>query len=274
MAIESNDSRSELAFAKLTLSFRIVGVRPDGYHLILSEMTSVSLADEVALVPGDAVEIEDPSGRIAESELRLGRIPRDGNNIAMRALHLLGKGGGVRISKAIPAGAGLGGGSADAAAVLRILDKVDCTELALELGADVPFCLRGGRAIVQGVGERVSRKRFEHARFLLLLPPFSISTPMAYAVYDEIGAGTGPNDLEKAAFHISSGLKDVAEFISRLCEERLSLAGSGSTLFVPGALNDHPRLKEKTHTQSGRNFVSFGEIVVEIIEVSTVEGLA
>lgn len=274
MAIESTAVSPELAFAKLTLSLRILGVRPDGYHLIFSEMTSVSLSDEVELVPGGIVEIEDPSGRIAESELRVGRIPRDSTNIAMKALHVLGKSGGVRISKSIPTGAGLGGGSADAAAVFRILGHGACTERALELGADVPFCLKGGRAVVEGIGERVSRRAFEEGRFVLLLPPFSIATPMAYAAYDEIGAGSGTNDLEKAAFHISPGLKSVAMDISRLCEERLSLAGSGSTLFVPGELTDHPRLRARSHSNAGRNFVSLEEGLVEIIEVSTVEGLA
>ncbi len=115
----------------------------------------------------------------------------------------------MRVTKHIPPGAGLGGGSADAAAVLRWAGWTDLATAA-ELGADVPFCLVGGRARVGGVGELVEPQPFEESTLTLLTPPFGCSTPAVYRRWDELG---GPrderpdgNDLTAAALAVEPRL--------------------------------------------------------------------
>jgi len=135
-----------LAPAKLTLRLRVTGVRPDGYHELDAEMVTVDLADELRFDEGsDGLEVAGPAAR---------GVPTDDGNLVRRALVAVGRRARVRLHKRIPAGAGLGGGSADAAAVLRWAG-IDDVDVAARLGADVPFCLRGGRARVRGVGEVV-----------------------------------------------------------------------------------------------------------------------
>ncbi|MGH9106550.1 MAG: 4-(cytidine 5'-diphospho)-2-C-methyl-D-erythritol kinase, partial [Acidimicrobiales bacterium] len=104
-----------LALAKLTLSLRVTGVRSDGYHLLDSEMVNVDLADRLHFSAGTGLELVDEGA----GALGTGEVPADGSNLVLRALELLGREAHVRLCKRIPAGAGLGGGSADAAAVLR-----------------------------------------------------------------------------------------------------------------------------------------------------------
>ncbi|MEZ5179933.1 MAG: hypothetical protein R2746_17070 [Acidimicrobiales bacterium] len=140
--------------AKLTVSLRVVGVRPDGFHLIDAEMVTIDLADELAFSPGDGLEVVGATGLA---------VPADDDNLVRRALRLVGRRAQVRLAKSIPAGAGLGGGSADAAAVLRWAGFDDAVRAA-ELGADVPFCIRGGRARVTGIGEVLEPLRTRIAR--------------------------------------------------------------------------------------------------------------
>ena len=122
--------------AKLTVSLRITGVRGDGYHELDAEMVSLSLADTLTFSDGDGLTVGGPHG---------GGVPVDDSNLVRRALALIGRTASVHVEKQIPSGAGLGGGSADAAAVLRWAG-VDDLLVAARLGADVPFCLVGGRA--------------------------------------------------------------------------------------------------------------------------------
>ncbi|MCU1377553.1 MAG: ispE, partial [Acidimicrobiales bacterium] len=119
--------------AKLTLSLRVTGTRPDGYHLIDAEMVALDLADELTFADGDGLEVLGASGL---------PVPADDDNLVRRALRMVGRTAHVRLVKRIPAGAGLGGGSADAAAVLRWAGCHDVAA-AVSLGADVPFCLLG-----------------------------------------------------------------------------------------------------------------------------------
>ncbi|HZQ57663.1 MAG TPA: 4-(cytidine 5'-diphospho)-2-C-methyl-D-erythritol kinase, partial [Acidimicrobiales bacterium] len=133
----------ERAYAKLTLALRIVGVRDDGYHELDAEMVTVDLADELRFSDGDALRVSDVSGG-AEP------VTAGADNLVSRALRAVGRTASVELVKRIPAGGGLGGGSADAAAVLRWAGRGDDLVLAASLGADVPFCVRGGRARVRG----------------------------------------------------------------------------------------------------------------------------
>ncbi len=107
-------------------------------------------------------------------------VPTDDTNLIRRALALVGRTAHVRVEKHIPAGGGLGGGSSDAAAILRWAG-VDDLDLAASLGADVPFCLIGGRARVTGVGEIVDPLPFVDRTFTVVTPPLSVSTPASTA---------------------------------------------------------------------------------------------
>src|SRR5215203_2869694 len=156
-----------LAPAKLTLALRITGVRADGYHLIDAEMVSLDLADVVSI---------DPSrSGISVSGAYAAGVPVDGSNLVAQALQLAGRRAAVHIEKRIPHGGGLGGGSADAAAVLRWAGVEDL-RAASRLGADIPFCMVGGRARVRGIGEELEPLPFLDLAFTLIIPPLSVST--------------------------------------------------------------------------------------------------
>jgi 4-diphosphocytidyl-2-C-methyl-D-erythritol kinase len=213
--------------AKLTRSLRVTGLRDDGYHLIDAEMVSLDLADTLTIDgDGDGLVVR---GHGAE-------VPADEDNLVVRALRALDRTAHVTVDKRIPAGAGLGGGSADAAAVLRWAG-VDDLDVAVRLGADVPFCLVGGRAHVRGIGEVLEALPFEERTFTLLMPPLRCSTPAVYRAWDELGGPTaeGPNDLEPAALHVVPELVEWRDRLGDLTGRTPVLAGSGSTWFVEGA---------------------------------------
>lgn len=220
--------------AKLTVSLRIVGVRPDGFHLIDAEMVSIDLADELAISPGDGLEVVGATGLA---------VPADDDNLVRRALRLAGREAHVRLTKSIPAGAGLGGGSADAAAILRWAGFDDVGRAA-SLGADVPFCIRGGRARVTGIGEVLEPLPHVERTFTLVTPPFGCSTPAVYRAWDDLGGprASGPNDLEPAALVVEPRLATWRDDLAAATGEEPVLAGSGSTWFVPGAFPDAGRV--------------------------------
>ncbi|MDE0581409.1 MAG: 4-(cytidine 5'-diphospho)-2-C-methyl-D-erythritol kinase [bacterium] len=212
------------ASAKLTLSLRITGVRDDGYHLIDAEMVTLDLADTLEIEEGHGVAISGED-EIDPSE-----------NLITRALDLVGRSAKVTVAKHIPPGAGLGGGSADAAAILRWAGYTD-TQGAAQLGADVSFCLVGGRARVQGIGELVQPMEFVPRTLTLLIPPFGCSTPAVYRRWDEMGGpeGSNGNDLEPAALDVEPRLDQYRRALEEATGQTARLAGSGSTWFVEGA---------------------------------------
>jgi 4-diphosphocytidyl-2-C-methyl-D-erythritol kinase len=216
-----------LAPAKLTLSLRIVGVRPDGYHLLESEMVALDFADELEFSEGDGLEV-----------VGNGAVPVDDDNLVRRALRLAGRTAHVRLHKRIPMGGGLGGGSADAAAVLRWAGVTDLG-LAASLGADVPFCVVGGRANVSGIGEVLDPLPYEHREFTLVTPPFGVFTPAVYRAWDDLGGprAEGPNDLEPAALVVEPRLAEWRNRLGDLTGATPVLAGSGATWFVEGTFD-------------------------------------
>jgi 4-diphosphocytidyl-2-C-methyl-D-erythritol kinase len=222
-----------LAPAKVTLSLRVTGVRPDGLHLVDAEMVTVDLADELVIDgSGSGIEVVDEAGRGLP-------VPADGTNLAVRALALAGRTAHVRLTKRIPAGGGLGGGSADAAAVLRWAG-IDDPAVAARLGADVAFCLVGGRARVTGIGEQIEPLPHVDRTLTLLTPPFGCSTPAVYRAWDDLGGpvADGPNDLEPAALAAEPRLATWRDRLGEASGEAPVLAGSGSTWFVEGAFPD------------------------------------
>lgn len=214
-----------LAPAKLTRSLRVVGRRADGYHLIDAEMVAVDLADVLAFSEGDGLALAAADDH----------VPLDETNLVRRALAATGRTAHVELTKRIPSGAGLGGGSSDAAAVLRWAGVTDL-EVAARLGADVPFCVIGGRARVTGVGDEVAPLPFEPCSFTLLTPPLHCSTVAVYRAWDELGGPTaeGPNDLEPAALHVEPALARWRDALGDATGCTPTLAGSGSTWFVEG----------------------------------------
>jgi 4-diphosphocytidyl-2-C-methyl-D-erythritol kinase len=221
--------------AKLTLSLRVTGRRDDGYHLLDAEMVTVDLVDSLAFGPGNGVTVVDE----VVGATGVDAVPLGPDNLVARALDLLDRHASVRLVKRIPAGAGLGGGSADAAAVLRWAGSDD-PALALRLGADVPFCVRGGRARVTGVGEAIEPLSFEPRRFVLLLPPIVVSTAAVYGAWDDnptaakAGRADAGNDLEDAALTVAPPLARWRDRLADISGQRPRLAGSGSTWFVEG----------------------------------------
>lgn len=216
------------ARAKLTLSLRVTGRRNDGYHLLEAEMVTLDLADELVFSEGDGLEVVGDD-----------TVPVGSNNLVRRALRAVGRTASVRLTKHIPAGAGLGGGSADAAAVLRWAGCTDLS-LALALGADVPFCLVGGRALVAGVGERIDPLPMEEVAgraYTLLTPPFPVATSAVYQAWDDLGGPTGGglNDLEPAALQVEPRLAPWRRRLAEATGVEPVLAGSGGTWFVEGA---------------------------------------
>jgi 4-diphosphocytidyl-2-C-methyl-D-erythritol kinase len=236
-----------LAPAKLTVSLRVTGVRADGYHELDAEMVTLSLADELVFDDGGV-------GLVVESDewTRAGGLPSLDDNLIGRALAACGRRAAVRLTKRIPLGAGLGGGSADAAAVLRWAGVGDAA-VAARLGADVPFCVVGGRARVSGVGERVSPLGYERRDYLLLLPPFGVDTAAVYRAWDDEPCHEGPNELAAAAVVTEPRLARWRDALGDLVGDEPCLAGSGSTWFVEGGpaeagTADAPELRLKGET--------------------------
>lgn len=250
------------AYPKLTLSLRVLGLRPDGYHEI--EALTVSLGQ-----PSDVVEataVPHPGGVSFTVEGETEHVPSGLTNLAARAaedvmLRAGRSGHGVQmvLRKRIPAGAGLGGGSADAAATLVAIRKLldldltddDLHEVAAGLGSDVPFCLRGGAAWMRGRGELIEPVPLRPGLgFLVALPPFRLATPAVYRAWDELGGpratrevearGTVAryvealaNDLEPAAEAVEPALVEFRSSLERAAGRPAILAGSGSAYVVP-----------------------------------------
>ena len=217
----------ELARAKLTVSLTITGLRADGYHLIDAEMVSLAHADIVTFDDGDSLQVV---GSCAPG------VPTDDRNLVRQALRLVGRTASVHIDKRIAAGGGLGGGSSDAAAVLRWAGCTDAA-IAARLGADAPFCVAGGRARVTGIGEQLEPLPFVDRAYTLLTPPFGVSTVAVFKAWDELGGPVvaGPNDLEPAALVVAPELARWRDRFAAATGVTPILAGSGSTWFVPGA---------------------------------------
>jgi 4-diphosphocytidyl-2-C-methyl-D-erythritol kinase len=219
-----------VAPAKLTVELRLTGVRDDGYHLIDAEMVSLELHDVLTVGAGDSLTA---SGPFADG------MPLDDSNLVRKALRLAGRTAAVHVDKLIPHGGGLGGGSADAAAVLRWCGYDDLVA-ASRLGADIPFCLRGGRARVTGIGEVLEPLPHEERTVTLIIPPFGVSTPAVFRRWDELGGPVGEqrNDLEPAAVDVEPRLATWRDRIASTLGVRPVLAGSGATWFVDGAYPD------------------------------------
>jgi 4-diphosphocytidyl-2-C-methyl-D-erythritol kinase len=245
--------------AKINLGLRVLGRRADGYHEILTLFQAIDLWDTLEATDASdlTLTVDDPT------------VPGDDRNLVFRAARLIerhlpasaGRGAAMRLTKRIPAGGGLGGGSSDAAGSLLVLNRLwglglkagDLQAMAAELGSDVPFFLSGGTAVGSGRGERLERLASIPERPLVLgVPPFALSTA---EVYRALGAPWTPpdggvtvsrlfvnfaerndfalatNDLETPAFALRGELVAFREALGGLGAELAMLSGSGSTVF-------------------------------------------
>ena len=222
-----------LAPAKLTWSLQIGDRRDDGYHDLVAEMLTVDLADEL-VIDDEQVGLSVEGTAYSRAEL----LGAGEENLVIRALALAGRSAGVQLRKRIPIGGGLGGGSADAGAVLRWAQIGD-PAVAAQLGGDVPFCTRGGRAMVRGLGEIIELLDEVDRQVTLLVPPFSVNTALAYRALDELRAGGRGrherNDLTEAAEVVEPRIRRWRQALSQETGAEVILAGSGSTLFCEGS---------------------------------------
>lgn len=209
----------EGAFAKVNLTLDVLGKREDGYHDLKSVMQTISVRDDIEIDVGTG----KPWCLLCDKE----DIPTDETNLAWKAakvyLDAMNKdpdGLEIRITKRIPSGAGLGGGSADAAAVLRALNHhygdplsiFALAELGAQVGSDVPFCVVCGTAMVEGRGERVRKlPDMPDCVFVICKPEFSVSTPELYRKIDECEIARRPNNQAMESAILEGDLGKVAE---------------------------------------------------------------
>lgn len=277
--MKKHETITAKAHAKINLFLRVCGRRDDGFHEIQTLFQTVGLADELSftLSNGDADGLEVVAGN----------APTGPDNLVLRALALLrAKAGGdvpplqAVLDKQVPSGAGLGGGSADAAATLVAVDRLlklglghaRLTELAAELGADVPFFIRGGAQLGAGRGERLTPvEPLGEIPLVIVKPAFSISTAAAYGQFagrelepplapEELRARVDAlrerrwaealeNSFEAALFPRHPALRQIKErLLGAGCAAAL-LSGSGSALF--GVAPSHEAAREIARELSG-----------------------
>ncbi|MBI1729856.1 4-(cytidine 5'-diphospho)-2-C-methyl-D-erythritol kinase [Candidatus Acetothermia bacterium] len=243
---ERVDSLQIEAYAKINLGLKVLGRRPDGFHNIDTIFQSISLADQLQLKlrQDDQLLLSvNPAINISAEE-----------NLVIKAAQLLREKSGVQqgvsiqLTKNIPIGAGLGGGSTDAAATLVGLNRLlnlklkqdELKGLAIELGSDVPFFLEGGRCRGQGRGESLTKVpyRTKASRVILFSPPFALSTKDVYSTLDSLEprdsnfmSSEYENDLEHAALKLSPELADFSKRLSAICLSTW-MSGSGASYFT------------------------------------------
>ena len=248
----------EQAPAKVNLDLRITGRRPDGYHELDSVVAFTAWADRLAFTPARRLTLE-PSGPFAAA------LADHTDNLVLRAARRLAEHAGcpphvrIKLDKRIPVAAGLGGGSADAAATLRGLSRLwqlrladaDLLPLALELGADVPVCLRSGPARMRGIGEQIEPLELPVLDLVLANPNHAVATAQVFAGLGPVVPAAGPdaavptdrpallgwlrargNDLEAPARRLAPVIGEVLGALSAQPGCGLAgMSGSGATCF-------------------------------------------
>lgn len=250
--------------AKINLFLHVVGQREDGYHLLQSVFSLIDLSDQVLIrirEDGEILRLNPLEGIPAESDL------------VVRAARLLQKKTGVRLGaeidliKKIPMGAGLGGGSSDAASTLiglnflwkTGLNRSELAKISLELGADVPFFIGGQNAFVEGIGEKITPIKLPEVNYLLAFPGVGIPTQTIFqdpsltrnhpsiTMVDFVThlseSGFGNNDLQDVVVQKHPEVKKALDWLlEQVPGSNPRMSGSGSTVFV--------RLPEKLNAQN------------------------
>jgi 4-diphosphocytidyl-2-C-methyl-D-erythritol kinase len=255
----AREGLSVTSFAKVNRDLRVLGKRPDGFHELDTTFQTVDLTDTLVFLEGE--EGAGASGSVSLT-IEGADLPVDDGNLVIRAAAALARHAGTRrsarihLSKRIPIGGGMGGGSSNAAATLKglsalweiNLSSADLHSVAASLGSDVPFFLLGGRARGRGRGEVLTPLPDGPEEWVLLvIPPFSLSTAEVYARHaaraltgspsatkvSGSGTGVGPerNDLEQAAENLRGELRRIRFALAGAGARSARLSGSGSTVF-------------------------------------------
>lgn len=249
------------AYAKINIALDAVGKREDGYHLLRMIMQTVDLYDEI--------EVRKNQNSNIQITCNKAYLPNDDRNLAYKAAKLfkdefnIADGVSIHINKNIPVSAGMAGGSTDAAAVLSLMNKVfdlnvDIDELkriGLKIGADVPYCIEGGTALCEGIGEIITPlKKFENKILVVVKPNFGVSTKDVYKsldlnkIYKHVNIeGLISSMEEDDLHHVCSNMKNVLEnvtlrkhrILKDIKESMVShgavgsmMSGSGPTVFA------------------------------------------
>ena len=240
------------AYAKINIALAVHSVTADGFHPLRGLFQSVSLFDMIEIVPAATDSVIVSNDEAPANETNLGWLAFD----AVRRATRDSAAACLSITKRIPSGAGLGGGSADAAAVIGlftqegVIDEDLAMEIAASLGSDVPFALVGGTALVRGRGEMVDPvEPLEGFALALVVPPFSLSTRDVFLEWDRLGAPTGVavadsrlppalrgmepirNDLFPAALSLDSRVGEWRDELTALWGTTVCMTGSGSGFF-------------------------------------------
>ena len=247
------------AYGKINIGLDITGKREDGYHLLKTVMQTVNIYDEITVSKrkkGIMLNIDTPF------------LPGDDRNLAFKAAKSIStrypqvKGVLIEIKKKIPIGGGMAGGSTDAAGVIMAIDRLfslnmsweEKDEIAVSIGADVPFCLRRGTWLAEGIGEKLTQlKAFPDMDVVICAPALSVSTPWAYQTYDtqekqyhpdidQLVEGIAQGNVEMIRHGMGKSLSSVVEgkysqigaarrFLEDAGAEKALMSGSGATVF-------------------------------------------
>lgn len=284
------------ARAKINWTLDILGSREDGYHLMDMLMQSVLLEDDITLEENDRLVLRSKAGlngpsAVSSQEAAAEAVPFDERNIAYKAALALqrytgcSKGASITLQKNIPSGAGMGGGSADAAAVLVGLNRLwqlnlsmqELLDIGLKLGADVPFMLTGGLARVGGIGEKIESLSPAPTVWLVLIQPCDgLSTKEIFTAYDHPHSGLTiahprteeaqkallcndlallgnamDNVLEGISISKRPAIAQAAKTMEELGAIRGMMTGSGSVVY--GVFADEVSAKEAQHTLNAQD---------------------
>lgn len=216
------------ARAKLNLNLEVVKSRVDGYHDIRTAIQAVDLHDLIEITPAAETSLETSGLAVVNNEDNsVLTAHRAVEQATQRKLPTR-----FQLHKRIPPGSGLGGASSDAATTLKGLVQsyeldIDLAAIAQTLGADVPFFLKGGKALAEGRGEMLKPLPVVPAWFVIAWPRIELSTGDVYRAWDQVH-GEGPNHLRRAAEHVESRLQEFAAGLG----PQWQMTGSGSAFFV------------------------------------------
>jgi 4-diphosphocytidyl-2-C-methyl-D-erythritol kinase len=280
----------EFARAKINLTLDILSKRDDGFHEIETIMQTLELADVVELEAADEITLTISGNKT---------LPTDEKNLAYRAVLEVKKfckkdfGAAITLTKNIPVSAGLGGGSSDAAAVIRGLNQLydlnlsvkDMCKIGAAIGSDVPFCIKGGTCLASGRGEKLKQLKDLDTFDVVLIKPYGeISTEWAYKMYDEKPATEHPptaeivkllnkkkydeafkqfaNVLEKISSRKNFNVKNYIIFLKKCNVKFAGMSGSGPSVF---ALTDEATAKKISKNFTGRaqffTTKTFGQVI-------------
>lgn len=243
------------AYAKINVLLDVVGKKENGYHLLEMIMQSIDLYDLI-----DVTKIE----KGIDIKCNKSYIPVNSKNIAYKAAELfintygINEGVSINIYKNIPTSAGLGGGSSDGAAVLKAMREIfdvkindkELEELGVKIGADVPFCINGGTAFCEGIGEVITPiNKFRNKILVVVKPKFGVSTKWVYSEYDKILNVRKPetekilkavkdDDVKEVSLNMANVLEDVTTskygIISKIKRDMIRFGALGSMMSGSG----------------------------------------